>query len=198
MVFGRLWGCGGGGPTSGGPCHKILIIPRDLFVCSSHLLHHHHLLLLHSSSRENFPASHGETAQDSHPYACVCIYYLSFCVCLIFKPEAAAEEEVPATIQNLEFSTSPNSFCPLVVVRRVRTIFTPSRCVFLDNCLTVLLGWSQADWPSLGNPCEAKDLWKQATTRIQGNPIPPLISSSNDPPSSAHSARTQKHRIVQG
>ncbi|KAH9558016.1 hypothetical protein CY35_07G115100 [Sphagnum magellanicum] len=72
MVFGRLWGCGGGGPTSGGPCHKILIIPRDLFVCSSHLLHHHHLLLLllHSSSRENFPASHGETTQDSHPYAC--------------------------------------------------------------------------------------------------------------------------------
>ncbi|CAM6010087.1 unnamed protein product [Sphagnum balticum] len=62
MVFGRLWGCGGGGPTSGGPCHKILIIPRDLFVCSSHLLHHHHLLLLHSSSRENFPASHGRLA----------------------------------------------------------------------------------------------------------------------------------------
>ncbi|CAK9233413.1 unnamed protein product [Sphagnum jensenii] len=63
MVFGRLWGCGGGGPTSGGPCHKILIIPRDLFVCSSHLLHHHHLLLLlHSSSRENFPASHRRLA----------------------------------------------------------------------------------------------------------------------------------------
>jgi hypothetical protein len=85
----------------------------------------------------------------------VCVYLLPFFLRMLdFKPEAEEEEEVPATIQNLEFSTSPNSFCPLVVVRRVRTIFTPSRYVFLDNCLTVLLGWSQADWPSLGNPCE--------------------------------------------
>ncbi|CAK9276624.1 unnamed protein product [Sphagnum jensenii] len=116
MVFGRLWGCGGGGPTSGGSCHKILIIPRDLFVCSSHLLlhhHHHHLLLLHSSSRENFPASHGRLA--------------------ISRKSLRGQRLVEAS----------------------------------------------------DNP-------------IQGNPIPPLISSSNDPPSSAHSARSQKHRIVQG
>jgi hypothetical protein len=137
---------------------------------------------------------------------CLCvrvfITFSFFLRMLDFKPEAEAEAEeeegVPATIQNLEFSTSPNSFCPLVVVYRVRTIFTPRRYVFLDNCLIVLVGWSQADWPSLGNPCEAKDLWKQTTTRIQGNPIPPLISSNEDPPSSAHSARSHKHRIVQG
>ncbi len=138
----------------------------------------------------------------THMRVCVYItfYFYFFLVRMLdFKPEEEEEEEeVPATIQNLEFSTSPNSFCPLVVVCRVRTIFAPCRYVFLDNCLIVLLGWSQADWPSLGNPCEAKDLWQQATTRIQGNPIPPLISSSKDPPSSAHSARSHKHRIVQG
>ncbi len=198
MVFGRLWGCGSGGPTSGGPCHKILIIPRDLFVCSSHLLLHHHLLLLlHSSSRENFPASHGETAQDSHPYACVCVYYLFFFFAYAWF-QTRSRRRSSCHNSELGFLHKSNSFCPLVVVCQVRTIFAPCRYAFLDNCLIVLLAWSQGDWQSLGNPCEAKDLWKQATTRIPGNPIPPLISSSKDPASSAHSARSHKHRIVQG